>query len=246
MADKAKKQKVGEPEFDEDAILASVEKLQDFQHQLSKINEEASDEVLAIEQKYITVRKPLYEKRSEVIRTIPDFWLTAFMSHPVLGDLLTEEDQQIFSHLSSIGVDDCTDVKSGYSISFVFKPNPYFEDTKLTKSFTFLDEGIAKITATNIEWKEGKGIPNGVADEKKGNKRPPADESFFTWFSEAEFKSDIDEFQDEVSDIIKDELWSNPLAFFNNEADEEDFEEEENDEEDDGSDSQEEDGEEDE
>lgn len=37
----------------------------------------------------------------------------------------------------------------------MFKTNPYFEDTKLTKTFTFLEEGMTKITATNIKWKEG-------------------------------------------------------------------------------------------
>ena len=37
----------------------------------------------------------------------------------------------------------------------MFKPNPHFEDTKLTKTFRFLEEGVTKITATNIKWKEG-------------------------------------------------------------------------------------------
>lgn len=37
-----------------------------------------------------------------------------------------------------------------------FSPNPYFEDTKLVKTFTFLEEGTTKITATPIRWKEGK------------------------------------------------------------------------------------------
>lgn len=36
-----------------------------------------------------------------------------------------------------------------------FSPNPYFEDTRLTKTFTFLDEGTTKVTATSIKWKEG-------------------------------------------------------------------------------------------
>lgn len=42
-----------------------------------QINEEASDKVLEVEQKYNVVRKPVYDKRSEVIKAIPDFWLTA-------------------------------------------------------------------------------------------------------------------------------------------------------------------------
>lgn len=37
-----------------------------------------------------------------------------------------------------------------------FNPNPYFEDTKLTKTFTYADDdGTTKITATSIKWKEG-------------------------------------------------------------------------------------------
>ncbi|KAL0416539.1 UNVERIFIED_CONTAM: NAP1-related protein 2 [Sesamum latifolium] len=146
------------------------------------------------------------------------------MSHPALSELLTEEDQKIFKYLSDLEVEDFEDVKSGYSITFKFNPNPYFEDTNLTKTFTFLEEGITKITATSIKWKEGMGIANGVAEEKKGNKRSHAEESFFTWFNDSEHKGDMYEIHDEVADIIKDDLWPNPLTYFNNEADEEDLE----------------------
>lgn len=75
-----------------------------------------------MEQKYNEVRKPVYDKRSDIIKSIPDFWLTAvsypfcltlnisklffehksnlyllmqFLSHPVLSDLLSEEDQKV-------------------------------------------------------------------------------------------------------------------------------------------------------
>ncbi|XP_052179981.1 NAP1-related protein 2-like isoform X2 [Diospyros lotus] len=193
-----------------------MDKLQEIQDQLEKINEEASDKVLEVEQKYNEIRKPIYEKRNDIIKTIGDFWLTAFLSHPALGDLLSEEDQKIFKYLSSIEVEDFKDVKSGYSITFHFNPNPYFEDSKLTKTFAFLDEGTTKITATPIKWKKGMGIPNGVVHEKKGGKRSRADESFFTWFSEIEQKDDMDEIQDEVAELIKEDLWPNPLAYFHN------------------------------
>lgn len=36
-----------------------------------------------------------------------------------------------------------------------FNSNPFFEDSKLTKSFTFLDEEVTKVTATKIKWKDG-------------------------------------------------------------------------------------------
>ncbi|XP_057792187.1 NAP1-related protein 1 isoform X2 [Salvia miltiorrhiza] len=231
-ADKGKKQKVGGADEENNGteqidgeLVVSIEKLQEIQDELEKINEEASEKVLEVEQKYNEIRKPVYDKRNDIIKSIPDFWLTAFMSHPALSELLTDEDQKIFKFLSNLEVEDCKDVKSGYSITFHFKPNPYFEDTKLTKTFTFLEEGTTKITATSIKWKEGMGIPNGVAaEEKKGNKRPHAEESFFSWFNDSQHSGDLEDIQDEVAEIIKDDLWPNPLTYFNNEADEEEFE----------------------
>ncbi|MBA0552319.1 hypothetical protein Golob_023143 [Gossypium lobatum] len=205
VADKGKKMKVAEKveeenhdQIDGDLVI-SIEKLQEIQDELDKINEEASEEVLEVEQKYNEIRKPVYDKRNEIINSIPDFWLTAFLSHPALGDLLTEEDQKIFKYINSLEVEDFKDLKSGYTITFKkhnsysnisddlltgfiinfqnFNSNPYFENTKLTKTFTFLDDGT-KITATPIKWKEGKGLPNGVNHEKKGNKRQLAEERF--------------------------------------------------------------------
>ncbi|CAH2036935.1 unnamed protein product [Thlaspi arvense] len=219
VADKSKKAKVEEEnveQIDVELVL-SIEKLQEIQDDLEKINEKASDEVLEVEQKYNVIRKPVYDKRNEIIKAIPDFWLTAvigcleqsfsnnwdlesvfplqFMSHPALCELLTDEDQKIFKYLSSLDVEDAKDVKSGYSITFHFSPNPYFEDESLTKTFDFLDEGTTKITATPIKWKEGKGLPNGVNHEKKGNKRAFPEES------DAQHKEDVEEeLQDEDAD----------------------------------------------
>ncbi|KAK8713044.1 hypothetical protein V6N13_148271 [Hibiscus sabdariffa] len=36
-------------------------------------------------------------------------------------------------------------------------------------------------------------------------------------------KDDMDEIYDEVAEIIKEDLWPNPLTYLNNDADEEDF-----------------------
>ncbi|XP_076916069.1 NAP1-related protein 2-like isoform X2 [Bidens hawaiensis] len=238
VGDKGKKAKIGEDQIDAE-LVKSIEKLQEVQDHLEKINEEASDKVLEIEQKYNEVRKPVYNKRNDVIKSIPDFWLTAFLSHPALSDLLNEEDQKIFKHLTSLEVEDMKDVKSGYSITFNFSPNPYFEETKLTKTITFLDEGTTKVTATSIKWKEGMGLSNGVKHEKNGNKRPHED-SFFSWFSGTQRKDDMDEIPDGVAEMIKEDLWVNPLAYFSNDDDEEEELGDEDDEEDIGTDDSEE------
>ncbi|KAL3343206.1 hypothetical protein AABB24_026987 [Solanum stoloniferum] len=209
MGAEAKKQKMAEEEIGIDGkLVISVEKLQEIQDELEKINEKASDEVLEIEQKYSHVRQPVYDRRNDIIKAIPDFWLTAFLSHPVLGELLTEEDHKIFKFLSSVEVEDSKDVKSGYTITFNFNSNPYFENTKLSKNYTFLEDGPTKITASTIQWTEGRGITNGVAHEKKGNKQSLAEESFFSWFSEVNQKDDGEDDEDvflEIQDEDPDE-----------------------------------------
>ncbi|XBI92658.1 hypothetical protein VPH35_029665 [Triticum aestivum] len=200
----------------DDGLLLSIEKLQEIQDEIERVNEEASDKVLEVEQKYNEVRRPVYTRRNEIIKEIPDFWLTAFLSHPMLGELLTEDDQKIFKHLVSIDVNEFQDIKSGYSITLAFSSNPYFEDTKLTKTCSFSDDGKITVKATTINWKDGMDIANGKAYMENGEKRLLIDESFFTWFNDAKNKSFSDGVMDEVADVIKEELWPNPLKYFNN------------------------------
>jgi len=224
--DKGKRAKVEEEEGSElDAeLVMAIEKLQEVQDELERVNEEASDKVLEVEQKYNEIRRPVYNKRNDIIHNIPDFWLTAFLSHPVLCDLLTDEDQKVFKYLESLDVEDFKDVKSGYSISFTFRSNPYFEDAKLTKVFRFSDEGTTSVHGTQPRWKDGMDLTNGVLPEKEGHKRPHTEDSFFKWFSDTQQKESLDGIQDEVAEVIKDDLWPNPLKYFNNEPEEDGFE----------------------
>ncbi|GMJ15128.1 NAP1-related protein 2 [Hibiscus trionum] len=217
VMDKGKKLKIEEKVVEENAeqidtaLVFSIEKLQEIQDELVKINEEASEKVLEVEQKYNEIRKPLYYKRGDIAKSIPDFWLKAFLSHGAIDSFLSAEDEKIFKHISSIEVEDFKDLKSGYSISFNFNSNPYFEDTKLTKTFTFLD-GRVKITATQIKWKRDMGMASGADHKKKGNKRKFIGKSrnFFKWFMDAQQNDRVDE----ISKIIKKHLWPNPLAYF--------------------------------
>ncbi|CAN6228404.1 unnamed protein product [Urochloa humidicola] len=211
------------------ALLLSIEKLQEVQDEIEKVNEEASNKVLEVEQKYNKIRRPVYVRRNEVIQKIPDFWLTAFLSHPLLGDILTEDDQQIFKHLESLFVDESEDIKSGCSITLTFSSNPYFEDKKLTKTYSMSDDGTISVNGTSIKWKTGMDIVNGKTCTKKGEKRLLVDESFFRWFSDTESEIFAHGELDQVADVIKEDLWPNPLKYFNNEQEDE-FEEEDDEE----------------
>lgn len=60
-----------------------LEKVVGVQNEIDRLNEQASEEILHVEQKYNKLRKPCYERRSELIKSVPDFWLSTVSSHSI-------------------------------------------------------------------------------------------------------------------------------------------------------------------
>lgn len=63
----------GESEF--------LEAIDTTQNEIDSLNEKASEEILKVEQKYNKLRKPLFEKRNDIIKNISNFWVTAVSRH---------------------------------------------------------------------------------------------------------------------------------------------------------------------
>jgi len=228
MADsrKNKKAKTAEEQA-EDALNSQHERLDTMQSEIEKLNDEATEEILQIEKKYNTLRKPYYKKRNEVIRDIPEFWLKAFLNHSMMADLLDEEDQNAFKHLKELNVEDSDDVKSGFKISFTFDSNPYFKNKILSKTFQYNDDGELSVVPTKIEWKEGMDLTKRTKGKPDSNKRTAEEgsESFFNWFN-------IEDQDLELGEIIKEDLWPNPGKYYHGLTD--DGDEDEDDEEGEG------------
>lgn len=55
-----------------------------------RLNEQASEEILKVEQKYNKLRQPFFQKRSELIAKIPNFWVTTFVNHPQGENKITD------------------------------------------------------------------------------------------------------------------------------------------------------------
>lgn len=63
-------------EFDLE-IQKTLEEIDSCQNQIDGLNEKASDEILEVEKKYNKLRKPYFQKRNDIIKRIPNFWVTA-------------------------------------------------------------------------------------------------------------------------------------------------------------------------
>ena len=62
-------------EADEKAQIA-LEKIVGIQNEIDSLNEQASEEILRVEQKYNQLRKPHYKHRATLAKEIPEFWYT--------------------------------------------------------------------------------------------------------------------------------------------------------------------------
>ncbi|KAI3388625.1 hypothetical protein SNEBB_008474 [Seison nebaliae] len=216
-------------------ILEDVLKIQ---RNIDKLNEEASLEILDVERRFNLKKKPFYEDRSSFIKKISNFWSTALINHPRFADLLTSKDLKVLNYLSTIEVTDMVNTKSGYRIEFFFEENPYFSNTSLYKEFTIDEIGLFDSKPSGIVWKEENEVTQ--SEDDSGKKRKFTEEiCFMDWF--ADRGDEHDGFDDDLSDlgeIIRDEIWPNPISLYmqgeeKTDDDEPDEEEEDFDEDDD-------------
>jgi len=192
-----------------------LEEIDTCQNEIDGLNEQASEEILKIEQKYNKLRKPFYEKRSNIISKVEKFWVTTFINHPRISSILQDQEEDCLHYMTKLHVEDFDDVKTGYRISFSFKENPYFENETITKEFHLAAENsntdfIQTSTSTAIKWKEGKDLLKELQSKPLSNKKRDIDhKSFFDWFCD-----NSDPVNDDLAELIKDDIWPNPLQYF--------------------------------
>nr|CAD7446846.1 unnamed protein product [Timema bartmani]CAD7452654.1 unnamed protein product [Timema tahoe] len=197
-------------DYDE-ATQKALEEIDACQNEIDALNEKASDEILQVEQKYNKQRKPYFEKRNAIIKKIPNFWVTAFVNHPQISMVLEEEEEDCLHYLTKLEVEEFDDIKSGYRINFHFDKNPYFENSIITKEFHLGTSGDPASQSTPIQWKEGNDLTKSSKEKMldKGKKRQLEKRSFFTWFT-----NHADPSADDIAEVIKDDMWPNPLQYY--------------------------------
>ena len=200
-----------ERDFDEETQKA-LEEIDANQNEIDVLNEKASEEILKVEQKYNKLRRPFYDRRNDIIKRIPKFWLTAFINHPQLSAVIEEDEEDALQYLNRLEVEEFEDIKSGYRIKLHFDAasNPYFANALLTKEF-LLSSGEPSSSSTPIEWREGKDLQAKVAamkaaaaaGNKPGSRKRHAEaRSFFSWYGD-----NAEPAADDIAEVIKDDLW---------------------------------------
>ncbi|XP_039567163.1 testis-specific Y-encoded-like protein 4 [Passer montanus] len=177
--------------------------LEAVQLELEAVEEEAARAFRRLRARFCLRRRPHLQRRNRLIQHIPGFWVTAFLNHPQLSAMISDRDEDALSYMTSLQVEEFGQSRPGCRIRFFFSVNPYFQNDVVAKEFVRGPSGHLVSHSTPIRWWQGQ-------DPRcRPHKGPPAPRSFFAWFGDHSFPAG-----DRVAEIIKEELWPNPLQFY--------------------------------
>ncbi|KAA8540283.1 hypothetical protein F0562_024154 [Nyssa sinensis] len=222
-------------------VRKRVEVLREIQSQHDELESKFFEERAALEAKYQKLYEPLYSKRYEIVngvvevvgvageatmnqeedkateeKGVPDFWLTAMKTNEVLGEEISERDEEALKYLKDIKW--CRiDNPKGFKLDFFFDPNPFFKNSVLTKTYHMIDDDepiLEKAIGTEIDWYPGKCLTQKILKKKpkKGSKnakpitKTENCESFFNFFNPPQVPEDEDDIDEDAAEELQNQM----------------------------------------
>ncbi|OBS77999.1 hypothetical protein A6R68_19608 [Neotoma lepida] len=180
-----------------------VDPLEAIQWELGAMSAQTDGAYLRLERRFGRMRRLHLARRSFIIQNIPGFWVTAFLNHPQLSTMISPRDEDMLGYLMNLEVRELRHTRTGCKFKFLFGSNPYFRNEMIVKEYECRSSGWVVSIATRIRWHRGQEAP-ALVHRNRDTMR-----SFFSWFSQHSLPE-----ADRIAQIIKDDLWPNPLQYY--------------------------------
>ncbi|XP_055078929.1 testis specific protein Y-linked isoform X2 [Periophthalmus magnuspinnatus] len=181
-------------------LLAQVQmKLEALEKRSAKLHQR-------VDVKISRLRRPHLDQRSSIAKTIPGFWVTALLNHPHLSAHIDETDEDALSYMTDLEIETFKNNKLGYRIRFHFRRNPYFQNNIIMKELHLGMGGPPMSYSNPILWHRGHNLTTHSEPKKTGR---GVYQTFFNWFSDHGNPA-----QDDVAQILKDDLFRDPLRYY--------------------------------
>uniref|UniRef100_H0XWM8 TSPY like 6 n=2 Tax=Otolemur garnettii TaxID=30611 RepID=H0XWM8_OTOGA len=177
--------------------------LEAIQVELDQVNAQANRAFLQLERKFGRMRQYYLEQRNYIIQNIPGFWFNAIRNHPQLSPMIRGQDAEMLRYITNLEVKELRRPKMGCKFKFFFRRNPYFKNKLLVKEYEARVSGQVMSLSTPILWREGYEPHSFIG------RNQDVVCSFFTWFSDHSLPE-----SDRIAEIIKEDLWPNPLQYY--------------------------------
>lgn len=184
----------------------SVALLAQVQMRLEALEKKSARLHQRLEQKISRQRRPLSDQRSSIAKTIPGFWVTALLNHPHLSAHIDETDEDALSYMTDLEIESFKNNKLGYRIRFHFRRNPYFQNNIIMKELHLGMGGSPMSFSNPILWHRGQNL---TAHSESRKSSHGVYQTFFSWFSDHSNPG-----QDDVAQILKDDLFRDPLRYY--------------------------------
>lgn len=177
--------------------------LEAIQQELDSVNAQADRAFRHLEDKYGHMRRRYLERRNYIIQSIPGFWADAFRRHPLLSPLVRGQDADVLRYVANLEVKELRPPRTGCKFKFFFRRNPYFRNRLLVKKYVVRASGRVVSLSTPIVWRRGRQPQSFIRRDRE----PVC--SFIAWFADHSQPE-----ADHIAQVIKEELWPNPLHYY--------------------------------
>ncbi|XP_011601034.1 testis specific protein Y-linked isoform X2 [Takifugu rubripes] len=184
----------------------SVALLAQVQMRLEALEKKSARLHQRLELKINRQRRPHLDQRSSIAKTIPGFWVTALLNHPHLSAHIDETDEDALSYMTDLEIESFDNNKVGHRIRFHFRRNPYFQNNIIMKEIHVGMRGAPTSFSNPILWHRGQNL---TANSEPRKSSRGVYQTFFNWFSDHSNPR-----QDDVAQILKDDLYRDPLRYY--------------------------------
>jgi len=94
-------------------ILGLLEQVDECQGEIRNIDRQYGLEKSGVDEKYLQVIQPWFDKRGEHIAVVPSFWYLAFLNHHSIASLVVEKEKDCLKYFANLQVEDFRGERTG-------------------------------------------------------------------------------------------------------------------------------------
>lgn len=181
----------------DDSLRKDLESVQD---ELNKLEQGCREEQIEVQCKFDALKKKHFDSRGELVRKIPAFWKEVILNFGTPAGLIHPNEVEILDYLEDVKLEDNLDKKGSHKFTFIFKENPFFKETTLTKQVKVQDEENVHISATPLTFI--KNPLEGLPEEETAS-------SFLHWF-----QSTDEDGEDDFGSTFREHVWEEAVNVY--------------------------------
>jgi len=185
--------------------------LEEISKELVGLDDKCRDEQVQVQCKYDALKRKHFDSRGDLLKKIPNFWKHVLLNFGTYHDqeLVHEKEVELLDYIEDIKLEDNLDTQGSHRFTFLFKENPFFNETELVKEVKVGPEEETETKCTPITYKknplEGEDLDAG--------------DSFLTWL-----QSTDEECEGFFGTVFRESVWEEALNLYSEEASPEDDE----------------------